>query len=131
MLTTRMLSSAMPNFGFGELYNKMKTNDGRNVWLMRIRITSNAIETMRSDFNKMSTKKADEVVYLKNRHQGSVASTVSGSTGSGGSGESPYVQDGATSCRGFESNSQRVEQLEERSRHRHHIGGGQTTRVHD
>ena len=79
----------------------------------------------------MSTKKADEVVYLKNRHQCSAASTVSGPTGSGGSGESPYVQDGATSCPGFESNSQRVEQLEEPSRHRHHIGGGHTTRVHD
>ena len=52
ILTTRRLSSAMPKFGFGELYNKMKTNDGRNVWLMRIRITSNAIETLRSDFNK-------------------------------------------------------------------------------
>ena len=50
------------------------------------KITSNAIETLRSDFNKMSAKMANEVVYLKNRHQGSVASTVSGSIGSGGSG---------------------------------------------
>ena len=50
------------------------------------KITSNAIETLRSDFNKMSDKMANEVVYLKNRHQGSAASTVSGSIGSGGSG---------------------------------------------
>ena len=50
------------------------------------KITSNAIETLRSDFNKMSAKMADEVVYLKNFHQGSAASTVSGSIGSGGSG---------------------------------------------
>ena len=49
------------------------------------KITSNAIETLRSDFNKMSAKMANEVVYLKNRHQGSAASTVSSSFGSGGS----------------------------------------------
>ena len=49
------------------------------------KITTNAIETLRSDFNKMSAKMADEVVYPKSRHQGSAASMVSGSSGSGGS----------------------------------------------
>ena len=49
------------------------------------KITTNAIETLRSHLNKMSAKMADEVVSLKNRHQGSAASTVYGSTGSGGS----------------------------------------------
>ena len=44
----------------------------------------NAIKTLRSDLNKMSAKMADEVVCKKIRHQGSAASTVSGSTGSGG-----------------------------------------------
>ena len=48
------------------------------------KITTNTIETLRSDFNKKSAKMVDEVVSLKNRHQGSAASTVSGSTGSGG-----------------------------------------------
>ena len=48
------------------------------------KITTNAIHTLRSDFNKKSAKMADEVVSLKNRHQGCAASTVSGSTGSGG-----------------------------------------------
>ena len=37
------------------------------------KITSNAIETLRSDFNKISVQMADEVVYLKSRHQGSAA----------------------------------------------------------
>ena len=43
-------------------------------WRKRIanedKITTNAIETMRSNFKKMSAKVADEVVSLKNRHQG-------------------------------------------------------------
>ena len=50
------------------------------------KITTNAIETLRSDFNEIRTKMACEVVSLKNRNQGSAASAVSGSTGSGGSG---------------------------------------------
>ena len=50
------------------------------------KITTNAIETLRSDLIRMSAKMADEVVSLKSRNQGSAASTVSGSTGSGGSG---------------------------------------------
>ena len=49
------------------------------------KITVNATETLRSDLTKMSAKMAEEVVFLKNRHQGSAASTVYGSTGSGGS----------------------------------------------
>ena len=56
-------------------------------WKKRVanedKITTNAVETLRSDLKKMSAKMADEVVSLKNRHQGSAASTVSGSTGSG------------------------------------------------
>ena len=48
------------------------------------KITTNAIETLRSEVTKMSSKIAEEVVCMKNRHQGSAASTVSGSTGSGG-----------------------------------------------
>ena len=34
------------------------------------KITTNAIETLRSDFNKKSAKMADEVVCLKSRHHG-------------------------------------------------------------
>ena len=45
--------------------------------------TANATEVLRSDLNKMSAKMAEEVVCIKSRHQGSAASTVSGSTGSG------------------------------------------------
>ena len=91
------------------------------------KITTNAIETLRSDFKKMSAKMADEVVYLNNRHQGGAASTVSGSTGSGGSGG--CVQNGATHIRGFLSRTQRMGQLEKHSWDRHQNGGGQTTRV--
>ena len=72
----------MLNSGFGELYNKMRMRDGRNAWPNKI--TTNAIETLRSDLNEMSAKMADEVACLKNRYQGSAASTVSGSTWSGG-----------------------------------------------
>ena len=50
------------------------------------KITTSATETLRSDFNKLSEKMADEVVSLKNRHQGTAARTVSGFTGSGSSG---------------------------------------------
>ena len=71
----------------------------------------------------MSAKMADEVVYLKSRCQGS--------TGSCGSGGSPHVQDGASGIRDFPSRTQRVGQLEERSRHWHRTGGSQSTRVHD
>ena len=48
------------------------------------KITTNAIEVLRSDLNKMSAKMAEEVVCMKSRYQGSAASTVSGFTGSGG-----------------------------------------------
>ena len=44
---------------------------------------------------------ADEVVSLKNRNQGSAASMVSGSTGSGGSGEHLVSRDGAEPLCGF------------------------------
>ena len=89
------------------------------------KITTNAIKTLRSDFNKMSAKMADEVVSLKNRHQGSAASTVSGSTGSGGREghfASRMVQ--PTHIRGLPSRTQGMGQLD-----RHHNGGGQTTLV--
>ena len=46
------------------------------------KITTNAIEAVRSEVTKMSAKMAEEVALLKN--QGSAVSTVSGSTGSGG-----------------------------------------------
>ena len=46
------------------------------------KITTKVIEALRSDVTKMSAKMAEEVVY--ETHQGSAASTVSGSTGSGG-----------------------------------------------
>ena len=88
-------------------------------WKKRIatedKITTNAIETLRSDFNKMSAKMADEVVSLKNRHQGSAASTVSGSTVSGGGGVQLCAQDGATHVRGLPSRTQRMVQLEKHS----------------
>ena len=48
------------------------------------KITTNAIETLQSGLRIMSAKMADEVACVKNRHQGSAASTVSGSTRSGG-----------------------------------------------
>ena len=49
------------------------------------KITTNATEVLRSDLNKMSAKIPEKVVYMKNRHQGSAASMVSGSTGCGSS----------------------------------------------
>ena len=56
-------------------------------WKTRVenedKITTNALETLRSEVAKMSAKMADEVVCMKHRHQGSAASTVFGSTGSG------------------------------------------------
>ena len=48
------------------------------------KITTNAIEALHSEVTKMRAKMAEEVVCMKNRHQGSAASTVSGSTRSGG-----------------------------------------------
>ena len=80
------------------------------------KITMNANETLRSDVTKMSAKMVDEVVSLKNRHQGSAASTVSGFTGSG-----------ATHFRGLPSRTQRMGQLEKHSWDRHHNRGDQTT----
>ena len=47
------------------------------------KITTIALETLRSEVAKMSAKMADEVVCMKHRPQGSAASMVSGSTGSG------------------------------------------------
>ena len=49
------------------------------------KITTNTIEVLRSDLNGISAKMAGEVVCMMSRHQGSAASTVSGSSGSGGS----------------------------------------------
>ena len=48
------------------------------------RITTNTIEALRSDMNRLSAKMAEEVVCMTSRHHRSAASTVSGSTGSGG-----------------------------------------------
>ena len=47
------------------------------------KITTNNIEVLRPEVNRMSAKMAEEVVCLKNSHHGSAASTVSRSMGSG------------------------------------------------
>ena len=63
--------------------------DVEERWKIRMenegKITTNAIDLLRSDLKKMSSKMTEEVVCLKGRHQDSAASTVSGFTGSGGS----------------------------------------------
>ena len=61
----------------------MPMKDGRSAWPTKTR--SLRMLLLRSDLNRMSAKMAEEVVCMKSRHQGSAASTVSGSTGSGGS----------------------------------------------
>ena len=48
-------------------------------------ITASTVEVLRSDLNEVSSNMAEEVVCMKSRHPGSAASTVPGSTGSGGS----------------------------------------------
>ena len=62
--------------------------DVEERWKTRIehedKITMNAVEALRSEMTEVSAKMAEEVVCMKNRHQGITASTVSGSTGSGG-----------------------------------------------
>ena len=65
----------MPNFGFGELYNKMKDDRRKKRMANEDKITSNAIETLRSDARFLVPL---GVVVV---------------------GGSPYVQDGATSIR--------------------------------
>ena len=92
------------------------------------KITSNAIATLRSDFNKMSAKMGNEVVYLKTVTKGVPPARFLVPLGVVVVGGSPYVQDGATSIRSLQS---RVGQLEESARHWHHTGGGHTTRVLD
>ena len=49
------------------------------------RITTNTIDALRSDVVRPSAKLSQEVVCMRSRHHGSAASTVAGSTGSGGS----------------------------------------------
>ena len=49
------------------------------------RISTNTIDALRSDVVRLSAKLSEEVVCMKSRHHGSAASTVAGSTGSGGS----------------------------------------------
>ena len=68
-------------FRFGVAVQK----DVEERWKTRMenedKIITKAIEVLPSDLNKMSAKMAEDVVCMKNRHQGSAASTVSGSTG--------------------------------------------------
>ena len=65
------------------------------------KITTNTVEVLRSDLNKISAEMAEEVVCIENRHQGGAASTVSGSTGSGGSAGNFRRPSGAERFRGF------------------------------
>ena len=58
----------------------MPMRGGRTAWPVRTRV-----EVLRSEMKRISAKMAEEVVCLKNSHHGSDASTVSSSTGSGGS----------------------------------------------
>ena len=51
------------------------------------RITASTFEVLRSEVTRLSAKLSEEVVCMKSRYHGSAASTVSGSTGSGGSTE--------------------------------------------
>ena len=78
----------------------------------------------------MSAKVADEVVHLKSRHQGSAASTVSGSIGNGSGGDhstSRMVPHTFVASRVELRDGAAGEKFVEQ----HHTGGGQTTRVYD
>ena len=83
--------------------NRMCTNvqkEMEKVWRERMdredKITTTNIETLRSEVHlediRMSARLNEEVVCMKNRHQGSAASTVAASTGSGGSARNFVVQ---------------------------------------
>ena len=57
----------------------------KNCMANEDKIIANVVEVLRSDLNRISANMVEEAVCIKNRHQGSAASRVSGSTGNGGS----------------------------------------------
>ena len=62
---------------------------------------------------------AEEVVCMKSRHQGSAASTVSGSTGSGGSVGNFAARAAQNTFRGLPNRTEGMELLEKHPRDRH------------